>query len=42
MMRTGLSVAFEYRSSPSEVTAEEVSSTQSRPVMPRSKSPSAT
>ena len=41
-MRTGLAVAFEYFNSPSDSTWLEVSSIQSRPVMPRSKSPSAT
>ena len=41
-MRTGLEVALEYWSSPRDSTWLEVSSTQSRPVMPRSNSPSAT
>ena len=38
----GLAVAFEYASSPSESTSAPVSSIQSRPVIPRSKRPSAT
>src|SRR5579863_1333632 len=38
----GRSVVFEYASSPSETTSAPVSSIQSRPVMPRSKRPSAT
>ena len=42
MMRTGLLVTFEYFSSPRETTSLAVSSTQSRPVMPMSNSPSAT
>ena len=37
--RTGWEVAFEYRSSPSEVTSASVSVIQSRPVIPRSNSP---
>ncbi len=41
-MRTGLAVAFEYFSSPSDSTLLLVSWIQSRPVMPMSKSPSAT
>ncbi len=40
--RIGLAVAFEYWSTPREVTALPRSSIQSRPVMPTSKSPSAT
>ena len=42
MIRTGSVVALEYLSSPRDSTSLEVSSTQSRPVMPTSKSPSAT
>ncbi len=38
----GLVVALEYDSSPSETTSLPRSSMQSRPVMPRSKRPSAT
>ena len=41
-MRIGREVAFEYCSSPSDSTSLAVSSIQSRPVMPRSNSPSAT
>ena len=41
-MRNGWFDAFEYWSSPRIVTSLAVSSTQSRPAMPRSKSPSAT
>ena len=40
--RIGLAVAFEYWSWPSETTSTPRSSTQSRPVMPRSKRPLAT
>ncbi len=40
--RAGFDVFFEYDSSPSETTVLPRSSTMSRPVMPRSKSPSAT
>ena len=40
--RTGFDVAFEYLSSPRLSTVLEVSSTQSRPVIPMSNSPSAT
>ena len=40
--RTGLLVSFEYLSSPRLTTSLEVSSTQSRPVIPTSNSPSAT
>ena len=39
--RIGSDVALEYCSSPSETTSLPVSSTQSRPVMPMSKRPSA-
>jgi len=37
--RTGFAVTFEYRSSPSDTRSAPVSVIQSRPVMPRSKSP---
>jgi len=41
-MRTGLLVTLEYLSSVNETTVLSVSSIQSRPVTPRSNSPSAT
>ena len=41
-IRNGRLVAFEYCSSPRISTSLAVSSTQSRPAMPRSNSPSAT